>query len=351
MSDRSRRQVLKRGALGMSILGFGKTAGTAGASTGYAGNYEELRRDFLKHVQRHGAPEITSRFAQVENEIIQQTTEAVSTEGQALADEYYTAFYDTLKFGTVDKEIAYYRDESDLLYVDFDGNTYEITQLERIQRKVRSKLEKQDSDNPNTNQNRSSTNQREVVNVGNKEVLTCLGNSDLNGTPWWEGAAKSREKTEGCDTVGGELQVAYLADATIHAELWKEVEFQGGNGNELLEIEGAGSYAGSASSALGGGSIRGTVFLRDIGGGNEETEHVLEKNLGLIDGWGANENYNDSLYERVQNDTYEIGIRLRINAAAATTASAIADLYTDRNGPDWQIRGFFDMSYLALKWP
>lgn len=342
-----RRSLLKRAA-GLTTFGTVANVASAKHSTRSGGTYQDLVQDFERAIGRHAQPELGARYAQVENEEVQKSTDGVTTEAITFADDYKTVFYDDVEFadGTT-KPLVYYTDDHDMLFARFDGNQYTIRQLDKIEQRLQRRLISSEHapSTYTTSQRQIGGTGKKYVDIGEDVTIGGTDGSDKNGTSIWEGAAKSAIRCDYKET-NAALQVAYLADSYIHAEIWRDVEFSGGSG--LLKTTGFGTYRGSASSALGGGSINGDVFIREKNG-SEESEHALHVGLGIVDGWGDHANYEESVYKDVSSGTYEIGIRLAINAAAATTAAAVVDLHTNENAR-FQFPGFFDFSYIDLEW-
>jgi len=121
--------------------------------------------------------------------------------------------------------------------------------------------------------------------------------------------------------------------------------------NGLIKIYGWGEYAGTAASALAGGLIEGGVFFRrhwtDMYNGREY-ESGLSVDPGLADGWGGNSNWEAEFYtDDYETGWWSIGIRLKLNAAAADPASALVDLASGENN-NWDFDGFFNFDYINV---
>lgn len=126
---------------------------------------------------------------------------------------------------------------------------------------------------------------------------------------------------------------SYAGELGAYAEIWENV-------NILNPFPGLGDYAAPAritfsgfwsaliDSIAAGSNVRLTAFVRDYSGPIEEAE-IVHKVSKTFDFWTHNENYTlDLLADLETSRSYEVGIRVKAEAAALSTATAHADVHS-----------------------
>ncbi len=277
------------------------------------------------------------------------------------ADDYETMIVDEVTFGDGPTEkIKYFSETENGIRSEFDGKTYnvdydrsgvrdKIKKKKKEWKKDKDKKDKKDDKKEEagiTQHRKSGRAARRSSNV--LENITSTEKHNKDGIDFHGGVAKGG--VEHFDSKAeSTVQVAYLADVETGVEIWKDVYLDDDNG--LIKIYGWGDYAGVAASALAGGLIEGGVFFRRHWANmyNErEYEEGLSVDLGLADGWGESSNWEAEFYtDDYETGWWSVGMRLKVNAAAAGPASAVVDVgnYKDYK---WDHNGYFSFDYINV---
>lgn len=179
-----------------------------------------------------------------------------------------------------------------------------------------------------------------------------LWESKEDGADIGDGLILGHQLRSNSSEVHAAVQVTAFSDAQIGAEIYEQYDLESSG---HIQVDGAGTYRGSAASGLAGGRIQGGVFIRESRSSiwsYGDYENGLDVNLGIVGGWGEHANWDcnmlsDEFYDA--GTTVEIGVRLKLNASAVATSSAIVDLFTSASGdPILEVPGFFDFSYLDI---
>lgn len=110
---------------------------------------------------------------------------------------------------------------------------------------------------------------------------------------------------------------------------------------------GEGWHKAAVGAGLSAGHARATLFIREDGDSDIKHEVFVNKNLEIIDSWGANEAWDASFITTLDPGEYEVGIRVSLSGKNFSVSAAVCDFYTD-DGLDNQFPGFADSTYIAL---
>ncbi|MFC7138620.1 hypothetical protein ACFQMA_02070 [Halosimplex aquaticum] len=279
------------------------------------------------------------------------------------ADDYGTMIVDEVTFGDGPTELVKYYDKTENgIHAEFKGKKYNVDyDRSGVRDKIEKKKKKWKNDKKegegNRGQKGSNRDRRAGVrgytrsasnSAGVLKSITSTDDHNVDGVNLTGGVAQGATDY-GDQQTESAVQVAYLSDVETGVEIWKDVYLDDENG--LIKIYGWGEYAGTAASALAGGLVEGGVlFRRNWANMYNERKYAsgLSVDLGLADGWGGNSNWEAELYtDNYESGWWSIGIRLRVNAAAAGPASAIVDLASNENN-NWDFDGFFDFDYINV---
>jgi hypothetical protein len=344
----NRRNVLKVAA---GVATTGSIVGEVGATT--SGNYWELVRDVRSFVREYGMPEYQNDVAQIENEMLVES-DTISTQAASVMNEYPNVVSQSMDFEDGPKKlITGCRGADNDVVVKFDGKQYNIQMVEEIEAWLTRRVNREDRRNYTTTKDSDYTtqNHKNIV-IGEKETFDIAKESDTKN-PTYPGIYKTQNYTVPSE---GEthcaLQIGYAGDATINAKVWMPIAFIESDSNKReVDITFEGDIRGVATSALSGGAVRASGFLEDKNGELIEDEAAFQRGMGLVDGWGVDRQYEENITAKnIDPGYYRIGIKLKINAAAATWSASSVDFAGGTDKSWTETNGAFDFAYFEVDW-
>lgn len=318
----------------------------------------ELHADFQRYTEKHGNPvnfEKHIRGSDPEDE------HHLSTKGKrarAMSVSGSNTSYDIFEFEDgAERTLKYTKNDDGTIVAKWNGDKYQTSSGEELEEKLlnegKAHLQSLDggpsaNTRENNRRNKRSKYAATTQSHNKLEEISYFRNGFADDSGLLGGTAKTRSSRD-IDECQGLVEGAGLSRGWAKAEGYQEVSLSGIDWNSEVKIEADGFIRGVITNGLSAGHARGKVFVRETDSDEDlVSEDIFEVNLGIANAWSKDDRYDLSFVtDKIDNGTYEIGIRLSLTAKCVIESASIVDFYTNP-GLDHQTAGELNHDSIVL---